>query len=90
FPAAIIEGNSRLLKYRLRMAEGQPLLAARVALAHAKGVTNSYYAAELLYRASVAFKAAGKEADANAALDLLTSKYPESPYAQKDNPATQR
>lgn len=90
FPQAIVEGYSRLLKYRLRMAEGQPLLAARCALAHAKGVPNSYYAAELLYRASEAFKAAGKAADATAVLELLTSKYPESPYAQKDSPATQR
>jgi PKD repeat protein len=84
YPQAIVDGFTRLLKVKLLVAEDRPAVAARVAAAHARGVPESFYAAELLYRGAEAAKAAGKPADAKALLDLLQSKYPESPYAQHE------
>lgn len=82
YPEAIWDGFTRTLRVRLYAAEGRPMVAARVALELAKANTQGFYAAELLYRASQNFKAAGEETQAKAALDLLKSKYPESPYAR--------
>jgi len=82
FPSAIWDGFTRTLWVKLLAAEGRPMIAARVALAHAKANASGFYAAELLYRAAENFKDAGEETQAKAAMDLLTSKYPESPYAR--------
>jgi len=90
YPDSIWDGFTRTLYVKLLAAEGRPLVAARVALQHARANPNGFYAAELLYRASQHFKAAGEETQSKAALDLLKSKYPESPYATeriKEDPA---
>ena len=72
---------------KLDAAEGRPQVAARIALQHAKANPDGFYAAELLYRAAQNFKAAGETSQANAAMDLLTRKYPESPYARGETKA---
>lgn len=83
YPPALIDGFTRLLRVKLLTAQERPLIAARLAVAHAKALPNSFYAAELLYRASNCFTAAGEADKAKAALELLKSKYPESPYANE-------
>ena len=87
FPEAMVDGFTRMLRVKLVTAEGRPAIAARVALAHAKALPGSFYAAELLYRASKQFEAAGDAEKAKAAMELLKSKYPESPYAQEKGKA---
>ncbi|HUO10996.1 MAG TPA: PKD domain-containing protein [Phycisphaerae bacterium] len=82
YPASIWDGYTRTLRVKLIAAQGRPLLAARIALAHARANPSGFYAAELLYRAAENFKAAHETTQAQAAMDLLTSKYPESPYAR--------
>ena len=72
----------KYLRIKLLAAQGRPLQAAKIALQHAKANPTGFYAAELLYRASENFKAAHEPTQANAAMDLLTTKYPESPYAR--------
>ena len=81
FPEAMVEGFTRLMRVKVLAAEGRPDIAARIAVQHAQAMPNGFYAAELLYRAADNFKAAGDAGRAKAALDLLKSKYPESPYA---------
>jgi hypothetical protein len=82
YPASIWDGFTRTLRVKLLGAEAQPERAARIAVAHAKANPTGFYAAELLYRAAQHFKEAHEDAQAKAAMDLLTSKYPESPYAR--------
>ncbi|MGN6371231.1 MAG: PKD domain-containing protein [Phycisphaerae bacterium] len=82
YPTAIWDGFTRTLRVKLLAAESHPDRAARIALAYAKANPGGFYAAELLYRASQHFKEAHEETQAKAAMDLLTSKYPESPYAR--------
>jgi hypothetical protein len=82
YPAAIWDGFTRTLRVKLLAAESHHERAARVAMAHARTNPGGFYAAELLYRAAQEFKAAKQETQAKAAMDLLTSKYPESPYAR--------
>jgi TolA-binding protein len=90
YPAAMLDGFTRLLRVKLYAAEGHAPIAARVALQHAKAVPTSFYAAELLYRAAENFKAAGRPEDATTTLDLLKQKYPESPYARNAIPSQTR
>ena len=82
FPDALWDGFTRILRVKLALAEKRPLVAARMALTHARANSNGVYAAELLYRASQSFELANELAQAKAARDLLASKYPESPYAR--------
>jgi PKD repeat protein len=82
YPDAIWEGFTRTLRVKLLAAEGEPSIAARIAVQFAKANPDSFYAAELLSRASEHFKQAGDTTQAKAAMDLLKSKYPESPYAR--------
>ena len=88
YPDALTEGYSRLLRVKLLVAQGRPQTAFRIALDHARALPDSFYAAELLYRAAEASKAANRPADAKTAMDLLKSKYPESPYANGKPPGT--
>jgi len=81
-PAAAWEGFTRTLRVKLAAAEGRPLAAAQMALAHAKANPGGFYAAELLLRASENFEAAGKREEARTVLEMLRTKYPESPYAR--------
>jgi hypothetical protein len=85
FPAAAWEGFTRTLRVKLAAAEGRSDSAARMALAHARANPESFYAAELLFRASEHFTAAGKPEESRAALEILKSKYPESPYARESS-----
>jgi hypothetical protein len=82
YPDALWEGFTRTLRVKLAAAEGRNLVAARIALAHARANPDGFYAAELLYRASENFKRGGEQQQAAAVMDLLTGKYPESPYAR--------
>src|SRR5262249_27532405 len=82
FPESIWDGFTRTLRVKLYAAEALPAVAARIAVEHAKANPSGFYAAELLYRAVQNFKAAGEQTQAKAAMDLLVSKYPESPYAR--------
>ena len=82
YPTAIWDGFTRTLRVKLLAAQSHHERAAQVAMAHAKANPAGFYAAELLYRAAQEFKAAKQETQAKAAMDLLTSKYPESPYAR--------
>jgi PKD repeat protein len=88
YPEAMIDGFTRLLRVKLLTAEDRPAIAGRIALAHAKALPQSFYAAELLYRASQQFTAAKDENAAKSALDLLKAKYPESPYAREKAPGS--
>lgn len=83
FPDAIWEGFTRTLRVKLAAAEGRNLVAARMALEHARANPDGFYAAELLYRAAENFKLAGEQQQAKTVMDLLASKYPESPYARQ-------
>jgi hypothetical protein len=83
FPDSIWEGFTRTLRVKLAVAEGRNLVAARLALAHARANPDGFYAAELLYRAAENFKLAGEQQQAKTVLDLLAAKYPESPYARQ-------
>jgi PKD repeat protein len=87
-PEAMLEGFTRLLKMKLLMAESRPLIAARVGQQLARTNPNSFYAAELLYRASEALKVAGKMDEAATVMKILRDKYPESPYARGDKVKT--
>ena len=82
YPDAIWDGFTRTLRVKLLAAENEPLIAARIAVQYAKANPGSFYAAELLYRAAGHFKEGRDEVQAKAAMDLLKSKYPESPYAR--------
>ncbi|HEY4330507.1 MAG TPA: PKD domain-containing protein [Phycisphaerae bacterium] len=82
FPDSIWEGFTRTLRAKLAAAEGRNLVAARMALEHARANPDGFYAAELLYRAAENFKLGGERDQAQAAMDLLATKYPESPYAR--------
>lgn len=86
FLPAAIDGFTRLLRVKLLAAEGHSMAAARVAMQHAKALPNSFYAAELLYRASAAYQRAHQPEEAKGALQLLKEKYPESPYARQEAP----
>jgi lysyl-tRNA synthetase class I len=83
YPDAVTEGYSRLQRVKLLVAQSRPQTAARIAMDHAKALPDGFYAAELIYRAAEADKAANRPADAAAAMELLKSKYPESPYANE-------
>jgi PKD domain len=85
YPDAIWDGFTRTLRVKLLAAENEPLIAARLAVQYAKANPGSFYAAELLYRATGHFKEGRDEVQANAAMDLLKSKYPESPYARGEH-----
>ena len=87
YPDTMLDGFSRLLRVNLLVSEDRPAAASAIALQHARALPNSFYAAELLFRAAEAFKIAGKPDDAKAAMDLLKQKYPESPYARDAKPA---
>ncbi len=87
YPDSMWDGFTRTLRVKLYASEGRSLVAARCALQHAKANPSGFYAAELLYRASQNFHAAGEETQSTAALDLLKSKYPESPYANEKSKA---
>ncbi len=82
FPNAIWEGFTRTLRVKLAAAQGRNLVAARIALEHAKANPEGFYAAELLYRAAENFKLGGEQANAKTVMELLAGKYPESPYAR--------
>ncbi|MCL2640161.1 MAG: PKD domain-containing protein [Phycisphaerales bacterium] len=82
FPEALWDGFTRILRVKLLLAEKRPLIAARLALTHARANPSGVYAAELLYRASQSFELANEPTQAKAAKALLASKYPESPYAR--------
>ncbi len=82
YPTAIWDGFTRTLRVKLLAAQSHHERAAQVAMAHARANPTGFYAAELLYRAAQEFKAAKQETQSKAAMDLLTSKYPESPYAR--------
>jgi PKD repeat protein len=82
FPDALWDGFTRTLRVKLAAAQGKFLVAAKIALAHARANPEGFYAAELLFRAAENFRQAGQDAQAKTAMDLLTSKYPESPYAR--------
>jgi hypothetical protein len=86
FPTAAWEGFTRTLRVKLAAAEGRQETAARMALAHARANPDGFYAAELLYRASEHFAAGGRANEARTTLELLRSKYPESPYARESTP----
>ena len=81
-PAAMLEGFTRLLKVKLLVTQERPLAAAHVAQQLARANPGSFYAAELLYRASEALRTGGKEDEAKTVLNVLKDKYPESPYAR--------
>jgi hypothetical protein len=83
FPEALWDGFTRTLRVKLTAAEGRNLIAARIALEHARANPDGFYAAELLYRAAENFKVAGESEQARTTMDLLKSKYPESPYARE-------
>ncbi len=85
FPGAIWEGFTRTLRVKLFAAQGDPAAAARTAIALARANPDGFYAAELLFRAAENFKTAGQTPQAQAAMDLLKTKYPESPYARDAN-----
>jgi hypothetical protein len=86
FPEALWEGYTRTLRVKVAAAEGRNLVAARIALAHARANPDGFYAAELLYRAAENFKLGGEQQQAKTVMDLLASKYPESPYAREAQP----
>ena len=86
YPRAILKGYTRLLRLKLLEREGRPLVAARIAQQYVLAEPNSFYAAELLYRASEALKLGGDDTDAAKVLHLLAKQYPESPYARKAIP----
>jgi len=83
-PEAIIEGFTRLLKVKLLVSQNRHAAAARVAQQLVRANPESFYGAELLYRAVEALKEGGKTAEANTVLNTLKDKYPESPYARGD------
>jgi hypothetical protein len=83
FPDAIWDGFTRTLRVKAAVAEGRNLVAARMALAHARAHPDGFYAAELLYRAGVNFELGGEQQQARIVRDLLARKYPESPYARQ-------
>jgi hypothetical protein len=83
FPEALWDGFTRTLRVKLAAAAGRNLVAARIALEHARANPEGFYAAELLYRAAENFKLAGEGEQARTAMVLLRSKYPESPYARQ-------
>jgi hypothetical protein len=82
-PDAIWEGFTRTLRIKAAAAEGRNLVAARLGLCHARANPDGFYAAELLFRSAENFKLAGENQQAQSVLDLLASKYPESPYARR-------
>ena len=86
FPEAIWEGFTRALRVKLAAAEGRNVVAARMALAQARANPEGFYAAELLYRAAENFKLGGEQGQAKTVMELLASKYPESPYAREGRP----
>jgi hypothetical protein len=83
FPEAIWEGFTRTLRVKLAAAEGRNVVAARMALAQARANPEGFYAAELLYRAAENFKLGGEQGQAKTVMELLASRYPESPYARE-------
>ena len=83
FPRAIIKGYTRLLRVKLMMAQDHFLNAAQIAVQYVNSEPKSFYAAKLLYRASEAYKNAGKTNRRELLLARLKKDYPESPYAYK-------
>ena len=83
FPRAIIKGYTRLLRIKLMMAQDRFLNAAQIAVQYVNSEPKSFYAAKLLFRASEAYKSAGKTTGAELLLARLKKDYPESPYAYK-------
>ncbi len=83
FPESIWDGFTRTLRVKVAAAEGRNLVAARIAVAHARANPDGFYAAELLYRAAEQFKLGGEQQQAKTVMDLLAGKYPESPYARE-------
>ena len=57
YPRAIIKGYTRLLRMKLLVAEGRPLIAAKIGVQYVNALPTSFYSAELLYRAALALKA---------------------------------
>ncbi len=86
YPHALITGFTRLMAVKLLLEQKQFAAAARLAEQHARALPDTFYAAELLYHARNAYTAAGDAQAASRCADLLTSKYPESPYARKKAP----
>lgn len=84
YPQTLITGFTRLMAVKLQLEQGQFAAAARLAEQHARALPGTFYAAELLYHARNAYSAAGDAQAAKRCSELLTSKYPESPYARKD------
>ncbi len=83
FPRAIIKGYTRLLRVKLMVAQRRFIYAAQIAVQFVNSEPKSFYAAKLLYRASAAYKLAGKATRAEFLLARLKKDYPESPYAYK-------
>ncbi len=83
YPRAIIKGYTRLLRMKLLVAEGRPLIAAKIGVQYVNALPASFYSAELLYRAALALKLGGKTGAANSIMIRLKHDYPESPYGLK-------
>ncbi len=83
YPRAVIKGYTRLLRMKLLVAEGRPLIAAKIGVQYVNALPASFYSAELLYRAALALKVAGKTDAAGSIMARLKHDYPESPYGPK-------
>ncbi|MGC8624698.1 MAG: PKD domain-containing protein [Phycisphaerae bacterium] len=83
FPRAIIKGYTRLLRVELMVAQQRFIYAAQIAVQYVNSEPKSFYAAELLYRAGMAYQSAGKTNRAELLRAELKNNYPESPYAYK-------
>lgn len=84
FPIAMTQGYTRLLRFELLSAQNLPIAAAKGAVEFVNAEPDSFYAAELLYRAAQAYKQGGQSDNAQAVMDKLKQNYPESPYAYKN------
>ena len=80
YPRAIIKGYTRLLRMKLLLAQGRPLIAAKIGVQYVNALPASFYSAKLLYRAALALKVAGKADAARSIMARLKHDYPESPY----------
>jgi len=83
FPADKLEGYSTLMRVRLLLARREYAAAVAEAEVLVRVNPGSNYGAELLLKASEAYRKLGKVAEATAALKLIVSKYPESPLSQQ-------
>jgi PKD repeat protein len=83
FPSAMLEGYTRLLRFELLSAQGLQIAAANSAVVFVNAEPDSFYSAELLYRAALAYAQGGEMDRAQTTKDRLKKDYPESPYAYK-------